>query len=257
MEIRFEYHWTNEISRSIINDFRCVLNAVLYKGRLSEELFERKFLKNIYGPSIIVVAYDGEKPIGTQALLRNDIGEQVAYQGVDSAVLPEYEGLVLFPDMLEISKKEIKKKYPIYGFPNSKAFPISKLLKHKIVAIYRHVYFISPSVYAKEHSLMIPKNYALWQFKNSSVQYSSLKCLGHYYLVTFVKKRWGVAIMDIVGEIDKETAELFPHYQGHLFLLTYKSSIPRFYNKNRKSGFIITNQGAPINYVPYWKNDIF
>jgi len=256
MEIRFEYQWTTDLSKLVIDDFREVLNTVLYEGRLTEEFFNRKFLKNIYGPSIIVVAYDGERPIGTQAILRNDVNNQVAYEAVDSAVLPEYQGLMLFPDMLRISKKEIK-KYPVYSFPNSNSFPLGKLLKHKTIATLRHVYYSTPKAYAQEHYLKIPKLHALWQFKDSSIQYWSLHYWGHYYLVNFVRKKWGVAILDIVGEIDKDTADNFSHYPERIFLLIYKSSIPRFYNKKRKSGFFITSQGAPIEYVPYWKIDVF
>ena len=255
MTVEYKTYWSDEIPNQAIEDFLQVENAVLYHGNCTIEFFNRKFLQNIYGPSLILLAYIEGKPVGTHVAWRNDIGTRKAYQGTDSCVLPEYEGLMIFPEMLMLVKKKLGKENPVYGFPNPNSFPIAMKMKHQLVATCRQAWYLTPLAYKREEPIKIPFLYAQWWLKKSSSDFFSLKYFGHYYIVCFSYKRLGICVLNIVGEVEKETAAIFPKYRGGLFLLSYKSANPRWYNKNRISGYHITNSGAPVMHVPTWTID--
>ena len=257
MDIIYKIYWSDEIPDGAVDDFLAIENRVLYHGGFTKELFERKFRDNIYGPSLLILAYVDSRPVGVHVAWRNDIGGQRAYQGTDACLLP-VKGAIIFPKMLMLVKEKVGDECPIYGFPNSKAFPVHRMMRHKVLAEYRSVWCFSLRQYAREEPLKIPASYARWWLAKTGTPLMSLRLLSHLYVVRIVKKKWGLTVLDIVGELEDDSingAGIFPRYNNGLFLLSYKSRIPRWYNKNRFTEFRLMNYGAPVSHIPTWTVD--
>ena len=249
-KVSYSIKWTNEFTEDFISDFIRVENEVLYGGQFTRDLFNLKYCEDIYGQSVLIVAYCDEKAVGSYALWRNDIDGKEAYQSVDSCVIQEYQGLLIFPEMINKLKAQVPKECPIYGFPNSEATPIVKLMKHKILGTYRTRFLFSYRIFHKEHQTLIPYDYAKWWIINYDKSIYSTKIGSHLFLV---KKHKTKGTLFVVGEVNEETAALFPKISG-LFIPTYYSSVPTFYNKNKK-GIIIVNQRNIYADIPTWKVD--
>ncbi len=254
MEIEYVICKSSEVTDSFISDFCSIENEVLYHGLMTRAFFKRKFLENIYGDSILVVSYCDGKPVGADAYWRNDIGATIAWQGTDSCVLPEYRGLLIFLEMDLLLKKQVEND-PVYGFPNHEMIHLEVKRRRRIVGTFRQVYFLTACQYCKEEILKISKKYAQWWLAYINPNLFYVPWFGHFYIVSLVKKRMGVSILNIIGESDKDAALIFPRYRGGLFILTYKSRCPRWYNKHRLSGFHITTNDDRLDYVPTWKCD--
>lgn len=121
-DIRIEFFWSNSISDDAMNDFILVQNQV-FTTEFNKYKFNRKYKKNIYGPSIIILAYINDKCVGARAFWRNDIQGMKAYQPCDTAVLKEYRRLGIFTKMNKKGLEIIGKNSIIYNFPNDNSLP--------------------------------------------------------------------------------------------------------------------------------------
>ena len=121
-EIQLNAFWSGSVEDKHIDDFISVQQQV-FNNKYNRLIFERKFLNNIYGKSLIVLAYHENKCVGARAFWRNDIGNYTAYQPCDTAVLEEYRGLRLFSKMTNVALERIEKDALIYNFPNNNSLP--------------------------------------------------------------------------------------------------------------------------------------
>ena len=84
--IVYDCRWSGELDDKFIDDFRSMCSTVFnYDFTIGE--FNRKFVDNIYGKSLLVVVYVNGKPCAARALWRNDINGKEAYQPGDACVL--------------------------------------------------------------------------------------------------------------------------------------------------------------------------
>lgn len=121
MEVEIIVKWTNELTDEDICNFSSVFDGVY--GNFNREVFKKKYLHNIYGPSLIIEAFLLDKCVGIQAFLRNDLNGIKAYQSGDSAVLAECRGAGVFQKMVKAGVEVIKNDAFIYGFPNMNSLP--------------------------------------------------------------------------------------------------------------------------------------
>ena len=56
LELRYDCRWSDKADEKFINDYNLLQNTV-FQNNYNKELFKRKYLDNIYGPSIIIVVY--------------------------------------------------------------------------------------------------------------------------------------------------------------------------------------------------------
>lgn len=201
-EIKIDLFWTDNITKKAIKDFIKVQNEV-FNADFNENKFYKKYIKNIYGPSIIVLAYKGGICVGARAFWRNDINDLKAYQPCDTAVLSEYRGHGIFREMTCEALKIIDGDTLIYNFPNDNSYPGYlkmgwKLYNKKKYKLYNPF---------KDYNLVdkIEKKYLKWVLDgldldfNKSLYYTRI--MNSYYLI---KRRKGNLYV-IIGEIDEES----------------------------------------------------
>ena len=107
--------------QKFIEDFLATETAVF--GSYTRELFDKKFIRNIYGPSVLEVVYRDGEPIGARALWRNDIGGKKAYQPGDTCVVASARGGGVFTEMTKRSLTLLDDSDIIYNYPNSNSLP--------------------------------------------------------------------------------------------------------------------------------------
>jgi len=114
--------WSHDVSEKEINDFIEIMNNV-FGYYMNKSLFEKKYLNNIYGSSILVLAYKEDKCVGARAFWRNDIENIKSFQPCDTAVLKEARGEGIFTKMTLKALEEIGDDVLIYNFPNDNSIP--------------------------------------------------------------------------------------------------------------------------------------
>lgn len=122
--IEYVLRWTEEIDDSFFEDFLSVENAVL--GGFSKQILQHKFVNNIYGSSLITIAYLDGEPIGADAMMRNDVFGRIAFETIDTCVTEKCRGKGVFSTITKKEVAEVLAKYPdtiIYGFQNGNSFP--------------------------------------------------------------------------------------------------------------------------------------
>ena len=246
MNIYYDCRWSNETDDKFINDYN-LLQDTVFKNGYNKELFKRKFLENIYGPSIIIVVYSNDIPVGARAFWRNDIDGRVAYQPGDVCVLEECRGKGMFTEMTKRAFAMLAEDTVIYTFPTPNSFPAHMKMGNKLIASYYPRIFTHKR-YQKEHTLQLDKEYANWWLKSrNDIKY--IKKRGTYYLIM----DYGLPLMYIVlAEVEKEVAIKFP--QSHFGIYFYRSTKTSFYNKNKRPLYIVCKNDN-ISYIPTWKVD--
>lgn len=211
-EITIKYYWTDEIDDKTINDF-CSLHNTVFKSSFNRYRFIRKYSKNIYGPSIIVLAYIDRTCIGARAFWRNDIVGIKSYQPCDTGVLSSHRGYGVFKKMTKKALEELESKVIIYNFPNENSYPGYLNMGWNLQDKKKYKFFFRKVDSDKVDK--IDNSYMDWILEesdkdfNSSLHYSLIG--SRYYLVA--RKKYNLYV--IIGEISKEKAKqlkksLFP-----------------------------------------------
>ena len=119
-DIKIEVIWTNSISK---DEIICYVNTQknVFKNVYSVEKFQKKYLDNIYGDSLIILSYLDNKCVGAMAFWRNDIAGMKAYQPCEMAVLDDVRGYGIFSKMNNEGLKYIEDDTLLYNFPNDKS----------------------------------------------------------------------------------------------------------------------------------------
>ena len=242
----YDCRWSNDVNDKFIEDYNLIQDTV-FNNKYDKELFKKKFIDNIYGPSIMVIVYDCDKPIGARTFWRNDINNKEAYQPGDVCVLKEYRGKGLFRGMSEIAYNMLSQNVIIYNFPNKNSFPGYIKMGNKLLAAYYPALF-TPKKYHKEHTLLLDEEYANWWFA-SRTDFRYIKKKGRYYLVA----PYALPMMYMVlAEVKKELA--MKYKKSIIGIYFYRSTKASFYNRKRRPVNIVCKYDN-IDYIPTWKVD--
>ena len=245
--IFYDCRWSDEADDKFISDYNLIQNT-LFKNGYSKELFRKKYIDNIYGPSIIIVVYSNDKPIGARAFWRNDIDGTESYQPGDVCVLEECRGRGMFTEMTKRAFAMLDENAIIYTYPNSNSFPAHLKMGNKLVASYRPRLFTHKR-YQKEHTLKLDKEYAEW-WLTSNGRIKFIERQRAFYLVS----DYGLPFMYMVlAEVDEKTAKMF-HRANPLGIYFYRSTKQSFYNKNKRPLYIVCKDDK-TKYIPTWKVD--
>lgn len=241
----YDIRWSNLLDERFIADFLYVQKEVFHCG--SREEFKRQFEKNIYGPSIIVVVYDDDKPIAARAFWRNDIYGKVAYQPGSTCVLSSFRGKGIFKEMTMRVLKLIDHSI-IYNFPNQNSFPGYLKMGWKLLHNYGMRLLTSYKEYSKEHPIMMDDAYAEWWVSGKSFNY--IKFRGHYFLV---HRDHRVLCFRVVAEVSEYMAKQFSRKRIGFFF--YKSEYIPWYSKHFALNHVVAVNMKDGEYVPTWKID--
>ena len=246
LDLKYDSRWSDKADDKFISDYNLLQNTVFQNG-YSKELFKKKYLENIYGPSIIIVVYGNGKPIGARAFWRNDIDGIEAYQPGDVCVLEECRGKGVFTEMTKRAFAMLPKDAIIYTFPNSNSFPAHLKMGNKLLASYYPRLFTHKR-YQEEHSLLLDKEYIGWWLA-SRKDIRHIKREGRFYLVI----PYGLPFMYMVlAEVEREVAKKYP--KSGIGIYFYRSKKTSFYNKNKRPLHIVCKENN-ISYIPTWKVD--
>lgn len=245
-DIKYVCRWSTELTPPLIEDFTFVLENV-WKKEFNHDTFLFRYLNNIYGPSLFVIAYSNELPVGTQAFWRNDIGNRVAYQANDGAVLESHRGNGLLGKMIQKGVDILENDALLYSYTNNKSknsfvklgwdvmstYPIKPLL------FYSHYYHLCPQ--------FVDYNYANWYLsKKEHITY--VKRNKRYYLVIPTAHRY---ISLVISSCDKKTAMLFDKQPGFRILIYQKQS--NSIDSEKKGNLVV--YGYQREVIPIWKCD--
>lgn len=253
MEYEIRILKSSQMSKEEIDDFVFVQQEVFPKYPMQFEDFKLKFLDNIYGDSIIVIAYDGATPAGARAFWRNDIDGNIAYQPSDTAVRSNYRKQGLFVKMTLPIIDCIGEHSIVYNFPNENSYPQYKKLGWEDYKI-QYTRIFSIFTYTKEEPSFIPTDYFNWWVKHQlNENYGYVKILDKYYLVRQISEKGRFVIF---GQLEKKCAKQLQ--QKHPLLLVYHSQKCPFYNRKKKIACKIVYKctSRPL-YIPSWKTDVY
>lgn len=246
--LKIDCRFSSEVDEKFISEFMKTENEV-FGEYFTRELFNHKFINNIYGDSILVVVYQADsKPIAARALWRNDINGKPSYQPGDTCVLPEARGKGVFSKMTQRAIDLLPKDAIIYNFPNQNSFPgyikLGWSEKHQY-----HMVLLSNKKYAKEHPGEIDSDYFDWWIKdNPKIRY--IKRGNIYYAVTPHSRKF---CYTVVGKIKPEDAKKIKPLQK-LGLFFFKSANRTWYNRAFAVGHAVSTS-SNLNYIPAWKID--
>lgn len=245
-EIIYVLKWIdNNIDDKSIEDFLSVENAVF--GGFTRQLFENKYLNNIYGPSLITIAYLNGKPVAADSMIRNDING-IAYQSADTCVLEDCRGKGVFSQMKKKEIEMIGDNTTIFGFPNGNSFPGFVKMGWIVQCRLYPKYLLFPFLYDFRNPELIDFEYAKW-LSHSSYRFYYYKCGHNYYLIKQGKK-----CFQMIGRIERDAALLFER-KKHPGIVKFYSKRKSYFN-NRYHGSIITYGKTQFD-IPYWKHDTF
>lgn len=244
-EIRYDCRWSGKADQQFMDDYIYVKNAVFHCGDRAE--FIQKYHNNIYGESVIVVAYIDNQPSAARALWRNDIDGKEAYQPCDTCVLEICRGKGIFKEMTKMALSVLPKDAIIYNFPNNNSYPGYIKMGWKLLYDYKAKLLTSYKSYLKEHPTSIDDDYAEWWLTGKNLTY--VRRFGHYFLLQKDRRPF---CFRIVGEISKNTARLFHKTRFGFFF--YHSSQRNWYNKRLACSHVVT-RNPEVGYIPTWKGD--
>lgn len=245
-EIEYDCRWSNAVDDKFIDDY-CYLQGAVFGNNYSRELFNKKFLKNIYGASILVVVYIGGERAAARAFWRNDVDEKEAYQPGDVCVIEKYRGQGIFTEMTNKAIGMLPKDAVIYTFPNSNSFPGHIKMGNKLLASYYPRLF-SYTKYEKEHTLLLDEKYIDWWLdERNDIKF--IRRTGKYYLVL----PYVLPMMYMVlSEVKREVALRYKKCSFGIFF--YRSTKRTFYNYKKRPVHIVCKYDN-IEYIPTWKVD--
>ena len=116
--------FTNELRPADIENYFSVYTNVYGTNDFLKQNFRKKYIENIYGPSLILFGFMNNKCVAIQAFLRNDLDGKLAYQSGDSATMDICRGKGVFTTLVKKGLELLPTDAIIYGFPNENSLPI-------------------------------------------------------------------------------------------------------------------------------------
>lgn len=245
-DITIKSKWTDDISNKDIDDFVIVLKQV-FGTEYNHYKFQRKYMNNIYGSSLIILAYVGEKCVAVRTFWRNDIEGSKAYQPCDTAVLEEYRGLGLFTKMTRKALGLIEQESVIFNFPNDNSLPGYLKMGWSIKSKHRYKFY---NKFKDNASIdMIENEYMRWLLTDNRLDFN--KSL--YYTISnssyYLLKRKSYNLYVIIGEFDATFANK---------LRKAKCPICLYYSQNGYLGrglVTVVKNLSENNNIPFYKVD--
>lgn len=245
-EVMFVCRWSDELTPTIVEDFISVLESV-WKNRINRDTFQCRYRNNIYGPSLLVIAYINELPVGTQAFWRNDIGKRIAYQADDGAVLESYRGNGLLGKMIQKGSEILGDDVLLYSYTNNKSKRSFVKLGWDVMSSYPMRPLVFFNHYSYQCPQMVDYKYANWYLcKRKHITY--VKRNNRYYLVIPTTHR---CVYLVISCCDKKTAMLFDKQTGFIILVYHKQ--PNAIDPERKGNVVVLGYRKDI--IPIWKCD--
>jgi len=245
-EIVYDCRWSDQLDDAFIQDFLQTANAV-FGGGFTKELFQKKYLDNIYGNSVVTVVYMDKKPVAARGLWRNDLHETVAYQPGDTCVTEVCRGKGIFTEMTKRSMELPPQDSLVYNFPNQNSYPGYIKMGWSLVKEYGIALFAGAKGYLNEHPSKMDKAYADWWLSEDSGFYA-MKSGGESFLVKPMRK----FCYRVVACVEEEVAERFPKMP--LGICFYRSEKKTFYNKKLGLPLHVVSK-ENLDYIPIWKID--
>ena len=248
--LKFDCRWLSEIDDKFISDFISVFREI-FDETFNYHKFSLKYINNIYGESVLVIAYHDNKPVAIDALWRNDINGCKAYQSVDTGVLPEYRGNGIFYGIINEKIRKVTEPCILYGFPNVNSYEGFIKRGWKLQNEYfQRVLLIPSRIDSLNHYKFIDQDYLEWWIIKDRQQYAYVKYFGRYFIVA---KRSRFPIYTIVGKVDVSISNHLKKIKD-IYILCYKSKNKTLLGSIFKSTRVITlyNNGSVI---PLWKLD--
>ena len=197
-KIQIKGCWTNAPSAQLKNDFITLANTV-FGTFVTEDYYKAKFEDNVYGPSLISVAYVDGHPAGADVMWRNDLGGVKAYQTVDTCVLEQYRGMGLFKKTTRWELEQLGQDALAYGFPNANSYL-------GYVKMGWHVKHLHKALCLFVKNEEVEDKYAAWWLK-AQPGITHIHKNGKYYLI---RKKKNNPVATLIGRVDETTAALFP-----------------------------------------------
>lgn len=246
-DILYDCRWSDEVDDKFIEDFISVENAV-FGGNYTKELFDKKYINNIFGKSVVEVVYLDDKPVAARGLWRNDIGGREAYQPGDTCVTEVCRGKGIFTEMTKRSVDMLPEEALIYNFPNQNSFPGYMKMGWKLVGEYGFVLF-SAKKYFEEHPVKMDSDYANWWLpKTDAISY--LKKGHDYFLVRPLGKPM---CYKVIACVEEATAKKYK--KAPLGIKFYRSTRKTFYNFKLGKALHVVSKNEDIEQIPLWKID--
>ena len=245
-EIFYDCRWSDAVDEKFMNDFIAMQNAV-FKKNFSVEEFNKKYINNIYGKSVVEVVYLDGEPVAARGLWRNDIYGKPSYQPGDTCVTEICRGKGIFTEMTKRSIDFLSKDDIIYNFPNQNSFPGYIKMGWELVHEYGWELFISAKKYFKEHPVKMDKQYADWWLEgNNAFLYT--KKGRNFFLIRPIRP----FCYFIIACVEKEVAQRYP--KKKLGICFFRSTKKTFYNKKLGVPLRVVSK-QKIDYIPLWKID--
>ncbi len=248
MSVVYDCRWSNELDDRFIDDF-CAVERQVFGSKYSEKTFQKKYIRNPYGPSVVVVVYMEQKPVAARALWRNDIEGRMAFQPCDTCVMEACRGKGIFSEMTARSMAMLPESAMVYNFPNLNSRPGYMKMGWQVHKRYRECLLLSLKKYLKLHPLMMDDLYFDW-WVNKETHYAK-KMGGRYFLVSRSKSK--SFLYFVRAEISERAASSLRKAGMGLFF--YKDEKRTFYNKSLPD-FWIVSKGQPDVDIPSWKMDV-
>ena len=134
-EIIYDCRWSDDVDEKFIEDFIATENAV-FNNNYTKEQFQKKYIDNIFGKSIVEVVYLDGAPVAARGLWRNDVNGKKAYQPGDTCVTDACRGKGIFTVMTKKSIEMTDEDDLIYNFPNQNSYPGYMKMGWKLVGEY-------------------------------------------------------------------------------------------------------------------------
>lgn len=244
--IIYDCRWSTDVDEKFISDFCKVEHEVFHNG-YSKEHFEHKFIRDIYGASVLEVVYIDDNPSAARALWRNDIDGREAYQPGDTCVLEVCRGKGVFTEMTMRSIDMLPKSAIIYNFPNLNSYPGYIKMGWRLLHQYRVKLFTSVTEYLIEHPIKMDDEYARWWILGNRLSY--IRRSGHYFLLQKDRRPF---CYNVFCEVNETIAQQFPRLTiGVVFYRTTKKTI---FNSIFQPSHVVC-RSTDVSYIPTWKID--
>ena len=245
--VQYDCRWSDKLDEKYINDFLFVEQTV-FGDVWTREMFNRKFIENIYGLSLIVVVYVEGRPAAARSFWRNDVCKKEAYQPGDTCVISEYRGLGLFTKMTKVALEFLSGNEVIYNYPNNNSYPGYLKMGWSLVGEYYQRVLLFNNQYYKEDKEVLDIGYARWWLLQFNGVFS-IKRGKDYFLVRKNPKR---PFLYILARVNKETAALFTK-TSPFAICFFMSQKKTWYNSHLNTIHVVSRNGNLA--IPLWKMD--
>lgn len=245
-KIVYDCRWSADLDEKFKEDF-CQVERAVFHNDYSEDYLKKKFLDNIYGPSVLEVVYIDGVASAARALWRNDLDGKEAYQPSDTCVMDNCRGKGVFTEMTKRSIALLPFDAIIYNFPNHQSFPGYMKMGWTLLHEYG-IRLFTPKRYFCEHPLKMDKEYAKWWLNGRDI-ITYIKRGGYYFLV---KPDRRPLFKHIIACVDEGTAKAFPKSGFGIFF--YPSVRETLYNRRFMKSHVVC-KNSELTYIPTWKID--